>query len=93
MAAFYKYYISEQIIAIFVDFGQIYDNITKQKFPKGKFANCFYSNLIFDKKLAYTCYSTFRTQVNITMELFCENSWRLKAFNYFRKKALSQMFD
>ena len=27
------------------------------------------------------------------MELFCENSKRVKAVNYFRKKALSQMFD
>ena len=29
----------------------------------------------------------------LTMELFRENSWRLKAVNYFRKKAPSQMFD
>ena len=28
-----------------------------------------------------------------TMELFCENSWRLLAVNYFQKKAPSQMFD
>ena len=28
-----------------------------------------------------------------TMELFCENSYRLKAVNYFRKKGPSLMFD
>ena len=28
-----------------------------------------------------------------TMELFCENSERPLAINYFRKKAPSQMFD
>ena len=29
MAPFYKYYIHEQIMAIFVNFGEICDNITK----------------------------------------------------------------
>ena len=28
-----------------------------------------------------------------TTELLCENSYGLKSVNYFRKKALSQIFD
>ena len=33
-----------------------------------------------------------RTIPNIYNEVFCENSYRLKAVNYFLKKAPSQMF-
>ena len=39
------------------------------------------------------CRSLLGPSWTCTMELFRENNWRLKAINYFCKKALSQMFD
>ena len=40
-----------------------------------------------------TCRGVFSTLSNICDEAFCENSQRLLAVHYFRKKAPLQMFD
>ena len=42
---------------------------------------------------AFTGRCVFRTQSNIYVGAFCENSYRLSAVNCFCKKAKSQMFD
>ena len=48
---------------------------------------------LFSPRRLNTDFNNFVPILKLYDEAFCENQYRLKAVHYFRKKALSYMFD
>ena len=50
----------------------------------------YYVKAIFTLQISEACLESCSTS---TMELFCENNYRLLTVNYFHKNVSSEMFD
>ena len=64
-------------------------NAVKYAPKKTSYLNAFHAVVLS----AYITEMYLEPSRTYTMKIFCENNWRLLAFNYSRKKAPSQMID